>query len=73
MNRQTVTAEYIQGIKDGRQWFKRFEPDMQMMNDNVRNIKETMRTFGAGPVKDMLRGELHFMQQAIKSELTKIK
>ena len=72
-SRQTVTAEYIQGIKDGRQWCKQFNPDMQMLRDNIRNIKMTMREFSAGPVKDCLRGELHMIENAMKSKLTGIK
>lgn len=61
----TVTAEYLEGIKEGRAYLKRFEPDQEAMVLIVDNIERTMKLFSAGPVKDMLRGERDFWRNQI--------
>ena len=64
--KNVVTAEYVQGIVDGRAYFRRFQPDRASLVANVRNLEETMRGFSPGPVKDALRGERDFMRNQIK-------
>lgn len=66
---QAVTAEYIEGIKEGRAFMKRFEPDIPMIRNNIENLKMTMREFSPGPVKDMLKGECDFWQNQLKLKM----
>ena len=69
MNGQTVSQEYLLGIRDGREYKKRFDPGLSEMRSLVSNIEETMRTFSAGPVKEYLKGERDFWKNQIKKEL----
>jgi len=63
---QIVTQEYIDGILEGREYKKRFNPDRQDIDRIIENIRETMKIYRPGPVKDMLRGELDFWKAQIK-------
>lgn len=56
---QTVTAEYLMGIREGREYLKRFgSEDAQA---HVDNLKRTIEGFAAStPVGQMLRGERDF-------------
>ena len=63
---QVLTQEYIDGICEGREYKKRFNPDRQDIDRIIQNIRETMKMFSGGPVKDMLRGELDFWKNQIK-------
>lgn len=61
-----VTYEYLMGVRDAREYLNRFKPDEMEMREVLANIKATMRTFGAGPVKDMLKGERDFWINKLK-------
>lgn len=63
---KTVTAEYLMGISEGRDYLKRFgAEDAQAHLDN---IERTIRSgFDASsPVGQMLRGERDFWRNQIK-------
>ncbi|MDB4726429.1 hypothetical protein OAF54_03240 [bacterium] len=62
----TYSQAYIDGIKEGRQYLNRFKCNKHDMQDNIDNIKSTMKGFSVGPVKDMLKGELDFWKAQIK-------
>lgn len=61
----TISAEYIMGIKEGREAFKTYGgADAQ---DRISNIRSTLKGFsGSSPVGQMLRGELHFWLNQVK-------
>lgn len=64
-----VSHEYLQGIRDGREYLKRFSPTILDMRDIIRNLENTMRNFDPGPVKDHLRGERDFWKNQLKEQL----
>ena len=68
---KSYSHEYVLGIRDGREYLKRFKPSLFDMRDIVRNIEETMQTFNAGPVKEHLKGERDFWRNQIKKALGK--
>ncbi len=60
-----VTAEYIEGIKEGRAWLRQY--GMADAAAHLDNITRTARTFAAqSPVGQMLRGERDFWRNQIK-------
>ena len=60
-----LTAEYIKGIKEGREWLKRH--GMADAGAILDNLERTARTFDAqSPVGQMLRGERDFWRNQIK-------
>lgn len=60
-----VTAEYIEGIKEGRADFKRY--GMVDAQARLDNLIATARRFDAqSPVGQMLRGERDFWRNQIK-------
>lgn len=63
---QTVTAEYVQGIKEGREFLNAHNPSLFDMLVIVDNLKSTIATFNPGPVKDLLKGERDFWKYQIK-------
>jgi hypothetical protein len=62
---KTVSAEYLLGIREGREWLKRFGPaDAQA---NLDNLTRTARLFdAANPVGQMLRGERDFWRLQVR-------
>lgn len=70
MSGKTVTAEYLAGIREGREWFKRH--GMTDAKANLDNLTRTARTFSASsPVGQMLRGERDFWRNQIKKDEAK--
>lgn len=73
MNGFNVTAEYLDGIREGRALLRSIRArgervmrdDMQRFADDCR---DTARTFAPGPVKDTLKGEREFWLTQIKHE-----
>ncbi len=69
---ETVTAEYLEGIRDGRATLRKLQsesPDTiaQDIRDEYESCKRTARTFDAqSPVGQMLRGERDFWRNQIK-------
>lgn len=62
---KTVTQEYLEGIKDGREVFKK--EGLTYAQDHINNLKETIKRFDASsPVGQMLRGERDFWVNQIK-------
>ena len=61
-----VSQEYVNGIKDGREYFKRFAPSESEIKDIIANIRATMKEFSSGPVKDMFKGERDFWSLQLK-------
>ena len=68
---RSISAEYLMGIKEGRELLKASNPDLDMMRAYLASTIATMREFSAGPVKDMLKGERDFWQNQIKLEILK--
>jgi hypothetical protein len=70
-HRKTVSAEYLMGIREGRELFDRSKPDLAMMREFLASTIATAQEFSAGPVKDMLKGERDFWRHRIKLEIEK--
>lgn len=65
---QTVTAEYIEGIKEGRASLRKHGPTIA--RDELDNLNRTCRLFSAqSPVGQMLRGERDFWRNQIAKGL----
>ncbi len=65
MTQKSVTAEYIEGIKEGRDYLKRFGADDA--GAILDNLNRTIEGFDAqSPVGQMLRGERDFWRNQIK-------
>lgn len=66
---QTVSAEYCDGITEGRDTFKR--EGMAYAKEHLENLTATARTFAASsPVGQFLRGERDFWRHQIKKQGT---
>lgn len=62
---QTVTAEYLEGIREGRATFK--AEGMANARAHLDNLNATAATFAANsPVGQMLRGERDFWRNKLK-------
>ena len=62
---KTVSAEYLEGIRDGRAWLREHGPDDAAAL--LDNLNRTCRMFDAqSPVGQMLRGERDFWRNQIK-------
>lgn len=59
-----VSEYYLLGIQEGREWVENFGYDD--LEEHCQNLKETMRMFSSGPVRDTLKGELDFFKNQIK-------
>lgn len=68
---KTVSESYLMGIREGREYLKRFTPNLQDARDVLANIESTLRWgfSGGGEVADMLRGERDFWRNQIKKGL----
>jgi hypothetical protein len=61
----TVSQYYIDGIRDGRAWFKQY--GMDMAEAHLDTLTRTARTFDAqSPIGQMLRGERDFWRNKLK-------
>jgi hypothetical protein len=61
----TVSQYYIDGIGEGRAWFKQY--GMDMAEAHLNTLTRTARTFDAqSPVGQMLRGERDFWRNKLK-------
>lgn len=60
-----ITAEYLEGIKEGRAWLRRYgSDDAPAILDN---LNRTIKGFDAqSPVRQMLRGERDFWRNQLK-------
>ena len=62
---QTVTSEYLDGIREGRLWFKQY--GMDMAQAHLDTLTRTARAFDASsPVGQLLRGERDFWRNKLK-------
>ncbi|KOR22957.1 hypothetical protein [Burkholderia cenocepacia] len=62
---QTVTAEYLMGISEGRMRFEQY--GLSIAADELDNLDRTIKGFGAGtPVGQMLRGERDFWRNQVR-------
>lgn len=65
---QTVTTEYLEGIREGRNWLRTNGSDDACAV--LRNLEATCEQFAASsPVGQMLRGERDFWRNWIKRNL----
>ena len=61
----TVSQYYIDGIGEGRAWFKQY--GMDMAEAHLDTLTRTARTFDAqSPVGQLLRGERDFWRNKLK-------
>lgn len=64
---QTVTQEYLLGIKEGRETLKKYGIELITIEERIDNIKSTLKGFDrSSPVGQMLRGELDFWKNQKK-------
>ena len=62
---QTVTAEYLEGIREGRAWLRKYGADDAAAL--LDNLNRTCRMFDASSaVGQMLRGERDFWRNQVK-------
>ena len=65
MTNRTVTAEYLEGIREGRAYLEEF--GAEGARDVLDNLERTARRFDAqSPVGQMLRGERDFWRLQVK-------
>jgi hypothetical protein len=65
MTTKSVTAEYLMGIRDGRETLRRC--GASVASAELANLDATARLFAASnPVGQMLRGERDFWRNQIK-------
>ena len=70
MSTQIVSLHYLEGIKSGREAFKR--DGFAFAHDEVANLRSTIKGFGAdSPVGQFLRGELDFWRHQLKNAQVK--
>lgn len=70
--RRTVTAEYLMGIKEGREILNRHGFADISIDDRIGNLRSTIQGFAAStPVGQMLRGELDFWLHQQKLQATR--
>jgi uncharacterized protein YodC (DUF2158 family) len=63
---QMVTEEYLEGMLEGRKWFKQY--GMDEAQAHLDSLERTARTFSASsPVGQMLRGERDYWRYKIKN------
>lgn len=64
---QLVTAEYIMGIKEGRECLEKYGTSDVTIQDRLDNLNSTIKGFTArSPVGQMLRGERDFWLLQLK-------
>jgi hypothetical protein len=63
--KKTVTQEYLNGIKEGREYLKKEKPDTATMRDILDTLRRTLKGF-TGPVAETLRGERDFWINQLK-------
>ncbi|QKM47743.1 hypothetical protein B7760_01767 [Burkholderia glumae] len=62
---QTVSAEYLMGIKEGREMLEKFGTGVA--HDELDNLRRTIKGFPSySPVGQMLRGERDFWLNQLK-------
>jgi len=62
---QTVSEEYLEGIREGRQMFRRH--GIELAHEELDNLKRTIKGFAASsPVGQLLRGERDFWVNQLK-------
>ena len=64
----TVTAEYLMGIEEGREILKKYGTKTVTVQERIDNLKSTLKGFSrSSPVGQMILGELDFWKnQAAK-------
>lgn len=64
---KTVTAEYLMGIREGRETLNKYGTQDITIDERIENIRSTMKGFSANTaVGQMLRGELDFWRNQQK-------
>ena len=60
-----VSQAYLDGILEGRAWFKQY--GMDMAHEHLANLERTAKSFDAqNPVGQMLRGERDYWRNKLK-------
>lgn len=58
---KTVTAEYLEGIREGRAWIKQFGPQTpEEIQAHIDNLSRCISQKFSKPMSDMFKGELDF-------------
>jgi hypothetical protein len=70
MAANTVTQEYLMGIKEGRELLNKYGTEQIMIEERIDNLNRTIKGFAASsPVGQMLRGERDFWTNQKKKVL----
>ncbi len=68
--KQTVTGEYLSGIKEGREYLKRFgKQSADEIRAHIRNLDACLARGFAKPMADGFRGERDFWSNQLKGEI----
>ena len=68
---QTVTQEYLMGIKEGREILTKYGTALITIEERINNLKSTLKGFErSSPVGQMLLGELDFWKNQLKKTKT---
>ena len=63
----TVSQEYLMGIKEGREIFEKYGTENFSIQERIDNLKSTLKGFSkTSPVGQMLLGELDFWKNQAK-------
>ena len=66
---QTVTEEYIMGVKEGREILEKYGTENFSIQERIDNLKSTLKGFSkTSPVGQMLLGELDFWKNQLKNK-----
>lgn len=66
---QTVTNEYLMGIKEGRECLEKHGTTLMTVQDRIDNLKSTLKGFSRkSAVGQMLLGELDFWKHQAKKK-----
>lgn len=66
---QTVTDSYLMGIREGREYLKRYNPTADEAREVLANIESTLRRGFGSEVAEMLRGERDFWRNQLAKGL----
>ena len=66
---QTATAEYIRGVKEGREILEKYGTENFSIQERIDNLKSTLKGFSkTSPVGQILLGELDFWKNQLKNK-----
>ncbi len=66
--RYPLTQNYLNGIKEGREYFKQYGKDFSLaeIKSHIENIKNQIKNGNSDDMRDFLRGERDFWINQLK-------